>query len=75
MTITLSKQTQNLLDYAQKEINQDTDIIIFNALRSYLEDLEDYKSALDAEKRLLKNPNCISLDELAKKANINASEL
>ena len=75
MQITLSPKAQELLYFAQKTTNQDENSVILNALESYIEDLEDYHSALEAEKRLLANSNCISVDELMQKANIDASEV
>lgn len=75
MQITLSPKAQELLYLAQKTTNQDENSVILNALESYIEDLEDYHSALEAEKRLLANSSCISVDELMQKANIDASEV
>lgn len=53
MNITLSKEAQNLLHLAQENTKQPIEAIITKALANYLEDLEDYKSAQEAEKRLL----------------------
>ncbi len=66
MQITLSPQAQELLYLVQKTTNQDENSVIFNALTSYMEDLQDYRSALEAEKRLLANSSCISVEELMK---------
>lgn len=74
MTI-ISQEIEHLLTLTQKESDLSKEQILTNALQNYLEDMQDYKSALEAEKRLLKNPRLSSLDELMKKANINASEL
>lgn len=75
MQITLSPKAQELLYLVQKRTKQDENSVIFNALTSYIEDLEDYHSALEAEKRLLANSSCVSVEELMKKAKIDASEI
>lgn len=75
MQVILSQETQDLLRLIQKETGQDENSVILNALESYIEDLEDYHSALEAEKRLLANSSCISVEELMQKANIDASEV
>ena len=49
MNITLSKEAQNLLHLAQENTKQPIETIITKALVNYLEDLEDYKSAQEAE--------------------------
>ncbi len=74
MQIILSQETQELLRLAQKEAKQDENSVIFSALRNYIEDLKDYKSALNAEKRL-ENSRFVSIDELMKEAKIDASEI
>ena len=50
MNITLSKEAQNLLHLAQENTKQPIETIITKALVNYLEDLEDYKSAQEAER-------------------------
>ena len=75
MNITLSKEAQNLLHLAQENTKQPIETIITKALANYLEDLEDYKSAQEAEKRLLSGTSFISIEDLAKKAKLNASEI
>ena len=75
MKIALSKDTFDLLSFIEQITHQNKDKIIFEALREYLEDLEDYKAALEAEKRLLKNPKLISIDDVMKEANINTGEI
>ena len=74
MQIILSQETQELLRLAQKEAKQDENSVIFSALANYIEDLKDYKSALNAEKRL-ENSRFVSIDELMKEAKIDASEI
>ena len=75
MNITLSKEAQNLLHLAQENTKQPIETIITKALVNYLEDLEAYKSAQEAEKRLLNGTSFISIEDLAKKAKLNASEI
>ena len=75
MHITLSKEAQNVLHLAQENTKQPIETIITKALANYLEDLEDYKSAQKAEKRLLSGTSFISIEDLAKKAKLNASEI
>ena len=75
MNITLSKEAQNLLHLAQENTKQPIETIITKALVTYLEALEDYKSAQEAEKRLLNGTSFISIEDLAKKAKLNASEI
>ncbi|MCX2683756.1 hypothetical protein OQH60_07770 [Campylobacter sp. MIT 21-1685] len=75
MNITLSKEAQNLLHLAQENTKQPLDEIITKVLANYLEDLEDYKSAQEAEKRLLSGTSFIGIEDLAKKAKLNASEI
>lgn len=61
MNITLSKEAQNLLHLAQENTKQPIEAIITKALANYLEDLEDYKSAQEAEKRLLSGTLLLAL--------------
>ncbi|WP_300856771.1 hypothetical protein [uncultured Helicobacter sp.] len=75
MNITLSKEAQNLLHLAQENTKQPIEAIITKALANYLEDLEDYKSAQEGEKRLLSGTSFIGIEDLAKKAKLNASEI
>jgi|GEM_PF-2916096 len=70
MNITLSKEAQNLLHLAQENTKQPIEVIITKALANYLEDLEDYKSAQEAEKRLLSGTSFIGIEDLAKKHNL-----
>ncbi|MGI0439704.1 hypothetical protein ACRE1S_04140 [Helicobacter himalayensis] len=75
MNITLSQEAQTLLHRAQKSTKDPAETIITKALANYLEDLEDYKSAQVAEKRLLSGTSLITLEDLAKKAKLNAGEI
>lgn len=75
MNITLSQEAQNLLHLATEHTKQPAETIITKALANYLEDLEDYKSAQEAEERLLSSTSLITLEDLAKKAKLNASEI
>ncbi|RDU61886.1 MULTISPECIES: hypothetical protein [Helicobacter] len=61
MNITLSKEAQNLLHLAQENTKQPIEAIITKALANYLEDLEDYKSAQEVEKRLLSGTLLLAL--------------
>ena len=61
MNITLSKEAQNLLHLAQENTKQTIEAIITKALANYLEDLEDYKSAQEVEKRLLSGTLLLAL--------------
>lgn len=74
MQVALSSEAEKLLRLAQKETKQDENGVILSALTSFIEDLQDYKAALRAEKRL-GNSSFASIDELMQKANIGASEI
>ncbi len=70
ISLNLPQETQNLLLFAQKETKKSKENIITEALVSYLEDLEDYKSAMEAEKRMSKNEEFINAQDLFKQAGI-----
>ena len=74
MNIALSKEAQNLLHLAQENTKQPIEAIITKALANYLEDLEDYKSAQEAEATTQRH-SLIGIEDLAKKAKLNASEI
>lgn len=74
MNITLSKEAQNLLHLAQENTKQPIEAIITKALANYLEDLEDYKSAQEAEKRLLMGTSFIGIKDLAKSTAYSLKE-